>query len=476
MQLANTTLLKYKFLFPALFSLTAFTAVHAQDNSPYSRYGLGNQTPRANVVNRGMGGVSAAYVGTYLGYAQGQNYGDSTAFTEVTTVNYNNPASFAAFQANMEQRSGKVASARVILDVGINFSSRKLAEPNTTLSFTSSDALFSHVYVGIPIRKNWGLAFGLRPINRISYSILRNERLRHSNGNNIDSVATQFTGNGGSFLPSIGTGFGANNFSVGVNVGYLFGKKEISTRRAFANDSVEYAASNHTTNSNYGSLFFNAGAQYKIELNRKSILRLGVTGNWKQNLDGTQDILRQTYVRNSIGEELQVDSVFQQRDVEGEVIYPASYTAGFMLDNAPGDKTRGWSFGIDYVRNQWDDFRFFGARDLVQNNWELRMGGQLTTVGKPTRYDQTISYRLGGFIGPDYINADGKLPQFGLSFGLGLPLISYNQAARSQYSVLNLAFEYSRRGNDQNKIREDLFRISLGLNFTDLWFGKRRYD
>ncbi|RYZ29239.1 MAG: hypothetical protein EOO10_06950 [Chitinophagaceae bacterium] len=476
MQLANTTLLKHKFLLPALFSLTALTTVNAQDNSPYSRYGLGNQTPRTNVISRGMGGVSAAYVGTYLGYAQGSNYGDSTAFTEVTSVNYNNPASFASFQANMEQRSGKVASARVILDVGINFSSRKLAEPNTPLSFTSSDAIFSHVYVGVPIRKNWGLAFGIRPISRISYNILRSERLRNSGGGNIDSVATQFAGNGGTFLPTIGTGFGSNNFSVGVNVGYMFGKKEISTRRAFINDSIEYAASNHTTNSSFGNLFFNAGAQYKIELNRKSILRLGVTGNWKQTLDGSQDILRQTYVRNSVGEELQVDSVFQQTGAKGDVIYPASYTAGFMLDNAPGDKTRGWSIGVDYVKNNWDDFRFFGAKDLVQNNWELRFGGQLTTVGKPTRYGQTISYRFGGFVGPDYVNADGKLPQYGLSFGLGLPLISYNQAARTQYSVLNFAFEYSKRGNDQNKIREDLFRVSVGLNFTDLWFGKRRYD
>ena len=135
-------------------------------------------------------------------------------------------------------------------------------------------------------------------------------------------------------------------------------------------------------------------------------MRLGVTGNWKQNLDGTQDILRQTYIRNSTGEELRVDSVYQKNDVRGEVVYPASYTAGFMLDNAPGDKTRGWSIGVDYVQNQWDDFMFFGTKDLVKNNSELRFGGQLTSVGKPTRYGQTISFRLGGFVGSDYISAD----------------------------------------------------------------------
>ncbi|HMR82194.1 MAG TPA: hypothetical protein PKE30_03645, partial [Niabella sp.] len=38
-----------------------FFVASAQDNSPYSRYGLGNQTPTTNVTNRGMGGVAAAY-------------------------------------------------------------------------------------------------------------------------------------------------------------------------------------------------------------------------------------------------------------------------------------------------------------------------------------------------------------------------------------------------------------------------------
>jgi hypothetical protein len=469
MQLANTMVLKNRFRsLPVLFSLFAFSAVQAQDNSPYSRYGLGNQAPRANVISRGMGGVSAAYVGTYLGYsAETANQ----SYSDVVSVNYNNPASFANFQANQEALSKKVSSGRVILDGGIIFNSRKLAEPNTPKSFTSSDAQFSHIYVGIPIRKNWGMAFGLRPVSRISYDILKTERL-----SDIDSVATRFTGTGGSYLPTIGTGFGTKNISLGFNVGYLFGDKSITTRRGFLNDSVEYAASDYTTKSSFGGVFFNAGAQYKIELNRKSIIRLGLTGNWKQTVDGRQDIVRQTFLRNASGEQLRIDSVFEKKQVPGEIIYPGSYTAGFMLENAPGDKTRGWSVGVDYVMNQWDDFRFFGTKDQVQNNWELRFGGQLATVGKPTRYGQTISYRFGGFVGPDYVNADGELPQFGLSFGIGLPILNYSPQTRSQYSVLNLAFEYAKRGNDQNKIREDIFRLSVGLNFTDLWFGKRRYE
>ena len=460
MQLASKTLRKHKFpfSFALLFSLTV-SSVEAQDNSPYSRYGLGNLYPSTNIINRGMGGVAAAY-------------------SDYTSVNYSNPASYAGFQVFTEQRSRKVSSARVILDAGINLNSRGLKEPNTTQSFTSSDLLFSHVYVGVPIRRNWGLAFGIRPVSRISYNILRTERLFNRTGGNIDSAATQFTGTGGSFLPSIGTGFGSDNLRVGVNVGYLFGNKELSTHRVFLNDTVSYAASDHRTTASFGNLFFTTGIQYSIRLKGDStqFIRFGASGNWKQKLNASQDILRQTYTRSSTGEELRVDSVFQQTDISGDVIFPASYTAGFLLDNAPGLKSRGWSLGVDYSTMRWSDYRFFGTQDQVQNGWEVKAGVQLTPSRSATRYGQFINYRFGFFTGKDYINAGGgNLPVLGFSFGAGLPLPNYSRLS-NQLSVINLGLEYTRRGNDDSPIKENLFRISLGLSFTDLWFGKRKYD
>jgi hypothetical protein len=457
MQSAGSTVLKHKFSIAAAFLISSFfSSLYAQDNSPYSRYGLGNLYPRMNVISRGMGGVSAAY-GDYF------------------SINYNNPASYAGFQVYTEQRSGKVSSGRVILDAALNLDSRKLAEPNTTQSFRSNDLLFSHVYVGVPIRKNWGMSFGLRPMSRVSYNIVSRERLQSSTGQDVDSIFTQYTGSGGSFLPTIGTGFGSNNFRVGANIGYLFGKKELTTRRGFLNDSIQYAASNHTTNSNYGSLFYTVGTQWLIDLDSSVLLRIGASGNWKQSLNGTQDILRQTYTRNSTGQELQIDSVFQQNDIAGAVVYPASYTAGVMLDIASGERTAGWSIGVDYTTQKWNDFRFFGATDRVQNNYEIRVGAQVNPSLTAVRNGRLRSYRFGFFTGKDYINIGQDLPVFGVTLGLGLPLRNYSRLT-NQASILNFGLEYVRRGNDKNVIKEDLFRLSLGLNFTDFWFGKRKYD
>ena len=43
-----------------LFIVFTLQSVLGQENSPYSRYGVGNLKPTENVSNRGMGGVAVA--------------------------------------------------------------------------------------------------------------------------------------------------------------------------------------------------------------------------------------------------------------------------------------------------------------------------------------------------------------------------------------------------------------------------------
>ncbi len=138
----------------AFFSVFSGTITMAQDNSPYTRYGIGDLVPSTNINTRGMGGISAAYI---------DNYGLS--------INFNNPASYSHFIAAKEAKSNKVTSGRAILDIGMNFESRTLREQNNPTKFVASNALFSHVQVGVPLKKNWGISFGLRPVSSISYKI-----------------------------------------------------------------------------------------------------------------------------------------------------------------------------------------------------------------------------------------------------------------------------------------------------------------
>ncbi len=434
----------------ALVSLFSASFVFAQDNSPYSRYGLGDVVPNTNIVNRGMGGISAAYA-------------------DFLSINFNNPASYSGFVVQSQANTSKIGSGRVLFDVGVNIENRTLRSPNQVEKFTASNALFSYLQVGVPLRKNWGLSFGIKPVTRISYKIQQGEKT------SIDSILTQNTGDGGAYLPSIGTGVRIKNFSVGVNVGYLFGKRETTRKIGFANDSVDFKNGDFTTNTSFGDLFFYAGLQYNIKVTNKTNLRLGVTGNLKQSLNATQDYKAQTFVRSSDGSDVQLDSVYENNGVKGEVIYPGSTTFGFMIENGTDPTQKSWALGADFVLNQWDDYRFFGAQDAVKNNWQVRAGGQFRPKFN-TNFLNRIAYRAGLSFGPDYVTAGGDLPAWSATLGFGVPVANYNRISPNQYTIVNLALEYNKRGNDENPLKENLFRLSVGLNFSDLWFTKRKYD
>ena len=391
----------------------------SQDNSPYSRYGLGDIVPSTNINSRGMGGISAGY-------------------NDILSINFNNPASYGSFQTVKEQTAKKMLYGRAILDVGLNFENRTLRQPNSVEKFSASNALFSHVQVGVPLRPNLGLSFGLRPMSRISYKISKSEKLFDPNsGLPIDSAVTLNEGDGGSYLASAGIGKKFNLsktqwLSLGFNGGYLFGKQDYSSRRSIINDSLAYNSGNFQTKTTYGNLYFNAGLQYQAKLNPRTFLTVGVQGNWEQKLNASRDIIRETYYFDESVGYARLDSVFEQKSIKGKIVYPSSYTAGFVIEKFMTSKEAGWLFGVDYSQTKWSDYRIYGQADpSIRNKWELKAGAQLKPVPK-SNYFSNIAYRVGAFLGPEYIRIDKKIPVFGASFGMGLPILNYNRQSPGQ--------------------------------------------
>lgn len=445
------------------FLLLSMPAV-AQDNSPYSRYGLGDVVPSTNINSRGMGGISAGY-------------------SDILSINFNNPASYGSFQTLKEPTAKKIARGRAILDIGLNFENRSLVEPNNTEKFSAANALFSHIQVGLPIRPNLGLSFGLRPITRVSYKMNTIQGLTDPNtGNYIDTSLTQNEGDGGSYLASVGLGkrfhfskTKLNSLSIGVNGGYMFGKQDYSVRRSLFNSQVLYTSGNFQTKTSYGNLYFNTGMQYHVELKRNLVLSLGGYGNWEQELNASKDIIRETYTYDESVGNIRIDSIHDQKNIKGTIVYPASYTAGLVLEKVVTAKEPGWLIGIDYTQSKWSDYRSYGESDpTIRDKWEVRTGVQLRPVPK-ANYFSNVAYRLGAFFGPDYIHINQKLPVFGATFGMGLPLRNFSRQSE-QYTLINLAFEFIKRGNNDNVLKENLFRLSAGFSLSDVWFIKRKYE
>ena len=442
-----------KFL-PLIFVIFGFQmAAFAQENSPYSRYGLGDLAPNHNIFTRGMGGIAAATI-------------------DYQSINFVNPASLASLQST-------------IFDIGIEADFRTLKSTNPVKKFSSANSLFSYIQLGFPLttakmRKDsmaWGLSFGLRPVTKINYKIEKFSSIR-----SIDSAYTLYEGSGGANQAFIGTGLKIKKFSFGINAAYLFGTKNYSTRLSLINDTVSYYKSNSSNQTNYGGILLTGGLQYDIVLNKDKknevakILRFGAYGNLQKKLNARRDDVRETFDYDGNSGTYRIDSVFDEKGVKGTIEYPSSFGAGFSYSDEH------WLVGADYEMTKWSNYRYYGQTDQVQNNWAIRVGGQYFPAKTNTpvkKYFNFVKYRAGFYYGPDYIKTNNSRPEYGFTIGTGMPLTSLRTTyydIERKIVMLNTSLEIGNRGNKNTNLRENTVRFSIGISMNANWFIKRKYN
>ena len=88
--------------------------------------------------------------------------------------------------------------------------------------------------------------------------------------------------------------------------------------------------------------------------------------------------------------------------------------------------------GVDFEYGNWANYRFYGQKDEVQNNWTVRAGAQYNPR-KPntpvTKYFKFVKYRAGFYYGSDYINTNKNRPEYGFTIGTGMPLTSLKRSS-----------------------------------------------
>jgi hypothetical protein len=379
--------------------------------------------------------------------------GLSIPYNDLQSVNFVNPASYAYLRVTT-------------LDIGVDYTSRTIRTSEPPQKFNSKYLIPSYINLGLPLKKKgfWGMNIGLRPISRVNYNLAVRTRII-----NTDSVLYNFVGNGGSYQAFLGTGFGKKNFSMGINAGYMFGNKQYSTRVIFINDTVPYRKSNSADTTSFGGLFLNAGLLYKIELKRNTYLRLGATASIKSTLNASRDLSRSTIEFDANSDIIVIDSVFRATNQEGKIEYPSSFGFGFMFEKE--DK---WMFGAEINSTPWSNYTYFGESESLKNTWTVRLGGQIIPNINSKSYWSRVVYRAGVSYGPDFIDLEKKFNQYLFSFGAGFPI--RRTFYTNQYTTINTAFEIGGRGNKNNKLYENIFKISVGFNLSDIWFNPRKYE
>jgi hypothetical protein len=449
-----------------IFSINTYS----QENSPFSRYGVGDLYPQQNIASRGMGGLSAA-------------------FTSTQAINTINPASYGYLGI-------------VTYDFALSIDSRTLLSASPVDKYKSVNFLPSYLQLGVPLSKNRngaGLVFGIRPYTRINYSVRDGSRISYDSLGTTDSVQQVYEGNGG--LNQVFAGLGKtwrskknplNAIAIGFNGGYEWGQKFISTTVQFPTDSVfeNWYSSISTDTTRYWGLFLSPGIMVNMivkqvtdpvsKIKSSYVLALGATGTLEQDLNASRDVTRQTFTYNSDGSIKPIDSVYKVSGVHGKVNIPMSFTGGFMLNkmltNGPYQAKK-WGVGVDYSYTPWSKYLFYGEPDQTVDSWFIRGGIEYSPnpLGSKSSLATGI-YRFGYYDGKDYIDADGngyKVRAFTLGYSFNLRKYhTYD----NQFTMINTAFEFGKRGSSVNNITENFFKISLGLSLSDVWFIKRKYD
>lgn len=450
--------------------LLFFLNGNAQENSPFSRYGLGDLYPDQNIASRGMGGITAAY-------------------SNEQVLNTLNPASYSSLR--FINVMGNARGGMVSYDIGLTVDTRNLVRAKPAESFRSVNFIPSYIQLGIPLsakaaarKRDVGLVFGLRPYTKINYSV---ENLQKTP---IDSIESLYEGSGGLNQVFMGLGKRWNNFSIGINAGYDFGKKDISTKTIFHNDTVLYYKSDQNVNTAFWGLFFNPGISYNIKLNEVAgknnsykdvyFLKLGAAATLRRSLNANTSTTVRTFNYDQNGGTGTIDTVYFNKDQKGKIDLPLTWNAGFMFSKkyAVGELATAtkWAFGADYTVGKWNEYRFYGKPDQVNDSWMVHAGTEFVPSLLSSNFWSRSTYRVGAYAGKDYINADGNeynIKAITLGFGFNVRRwTSYD----NQSTFINTAFEFGKRGSNVNNITENFFKLSVGLSLADLWFTKQKYD
>lgn len=426
----------------------ANTTVVAQTTnlSPYSRYGLGDMNTSVTAAQFGMGGL-------------GSGYADNTF------VGLSNPATTAFL-------------ARTTFDFGLRYSG--LTMSSNSESQKLSTTYVNHFIYAFSVKEKYCLTAGMVPYTRFGYTI--------NDSYLVDSteVNMKYTGTGGINRAFLGNAYKVYNhkdstvLSIGLNMNFLFGTLNQQSRAYFPT-GANYFNTRNQIYSNVHDISFDLGTYFSFYPNKAKNLKvnLGAVYSFATNLRTSQEVLNETFITNTFGNEFPVDTVSFYSDNKGSISLPQSFSIGasVLYDNR-------WVFGIDYRTQSWSNFsqnlNNTIIKDDLKNSSQLSVGIQFTPkqlqVVKSSVFNY-INYRVGFRMDNTYIQVrNSQIKGTALTAGLGIPLKRSNSLTR-----INLGYEMSTRGTtDNNLLKEKYSTFVIGLSLSpsniDRWFYKRKYD
>jgi long-subunit fatty acid transport protein len=389
--------------------------------SPYSFFGIGNNSFKGTAENRSMGGLSV--------------------FSDSIHLNLQNPASYSRLRLTT-------------FSVGATANSLELE--SNTLSDDINFSTLDYIAVGIPLKK-FGIGFGLKPLSAVGYEIQTIDE-------DIGSISS---GRGGVNAAYLSTGVNIiDNLSLGVTANYNFG--DIENKNILIQTGIE-RSSREINSSDINGITLDFGLQHEFEIKKKYTFKtsLAYSPEISLNLDNDRQLATIVF---SNGSEVVVDQDIAETR-SSKVNFGSKYNIGFGIG-----EERKWFVGLEYTYQEpsnFDAINFNNNTDLdfVESN-QFKFGGFfIPRYNAPRNFFNRIVYRAGIRYNETGMSFRGNsIDEFGMSFGVGLPAGRY-------FTNINLGFEYWTRGTTTNNlIQENYLSLYLSFSFNDLWFQKPKYN
>jgi len=404
-------------------------------------------------------------------------------------INLLNPAALGSLKY-ASLHTGIFANGHWLRDSNTSASSN--TEEDNRYSFNSS---MEYLVLGLPITKWWGSSLGLLPYSSTNYNLLRNVfEGTESDSTNLNTY--NFRGSGTYYKFQWANGFSSpirkkgffkeNQLAVGVNADYYFGNRDFITTVTKPNiESVFDLRETQSLRLNdfgfYGGLLYKRYFYKNLSTDANivkeeidKVLGIGFTFQSKTSLNAKRDyVLQQIFreqntllVLDTIGDDL--------NRAPATITLPTEFGIGINYGK-PGR----WQIEANFKQSNWSQYTDYRNIELL-DAYKISIGTQFTPQSNNSSIRKrinTLSYRFGGYYYSNHITTnETKIPEFGITFGLGAPIL--NSVKFRRIANLNLAFNIGSRGNVQdNNVRETFFKTTLGITFNDgNWFIKRRYE
>jgi len=426
----------------ALFALQ----INAQEGtaSPYSFYGIGSLKFKGTVENRSMGGLSI--------------------YTDSIHINLRNPAGYVGPDLkalNSENRPVKFSIAASHVSTKLKADSGSERTVATTVDYMA---------MSMPLGRKLGFGLGLLPYTSVGY------KLEDINNNN--QVLNRYNGEGGLNKAFVGLGYRiTDKLSIGIDVNYNFGNIQ-NTATEFlydGDDTLVQYQSREENRSDLSGLNVNIGLTYKTMISDKLELQSGLTYSPKSDITSRNVRTFSTVIVNlQNDQELLVNSIDVELKTLGldvtNLTLPSRLSFGAGI-GAP----RKWFLGAEYTHVGTSNF----SNPIVTidnsnfvNASNVSIGGFFVPeYDSFSKYWKRATYRAGlHFENTGLEINDEKINEFGISFGVGLPVGKW-------FSNANIGFEFGKRGTtNQNLIQENFMNFHLSMSLNDIWFEKRKYN